>query len=80
MNSIRRNWLRHWPRGMQLLPLLALCGALLSSCASAPVVAPTACRSPALPATLTRDDSRSASDYSARVSDWLARVQSFLAD
>lgn len=62
--------IRPWP-ARTLLPLLL--AAILSACASRPVLLPPTPR-PAPPAAAMTDDSQASLDYSQRARDWLKKA------
>ena len=60
---------------------LAMCGLLLSGCATPQTPEPRViCKSPEIPETVLKSASPDAKAYSEKAQNWLGRVQSFLQE
>ncbi len=81
MRNKQGNWLMRLLRETRLYLTLALCGLLLSGCATPQTPEPRViCKSPEIPETVLKSASPDAKAYSEKAQNWLGRVQSFLQE
>ena len=81
MRNKQGNWLMRLPRETRLYLTLALCGLLLSGCATPQTPEPRViCKSPEIPETVLKSASPDAKAYSEKARSWLEKVRSFLQE
>lgn len=81
MKNKARSYLKRWRLEIKPWLLLALCGLLLSGCATPQTPEPRViCRQPEIPETVLRSASPDAKAYSEKAQNWLERVQKFLRE
>ena len=81
MRNNQDNWLMRLPRETRLYLTLALCGLLLSGCATPQTPEPRViCKSPKIPETVLKSASPDAKAYSEKAQNWLGKVRSFLQE
>ena len=81
MRNNQDNWLMRLPRETRLYLTLALCGLLLSECATPQTPEPRViCKQPEIPETVLKSASPDAKAYSEKAQNWLEKVQKFLRE
>nr|DAQ85018.1 MAG TPA: YfiB membrane protein [Caudoviricetes sp.] len=81
MRNRANSWPRRWRHEIKPWLALALCGLLLSACATQQTPEPRAiCKQPAIPETVLKSDLPDAKAYSAKAQSWLEKVRAYLSE